>query len=147
MAEHVNHPAHYNSHPSGVECIEIIRHYVCDIANVMKYLWRAGLKTEEGMSDKDKEREDLHKAVWYLNDYFQSIIGYPQMNVGNFDHPSGHDVEEIAVHYTDAIANTIRLLWRVGMVTIDGRVIHLPGESQAVYVAMKILNDYIATLE
>ncbi len=25
--ESVNHPKHYNSHPSGVESIDIIRHY------------------------------------------------------------------------------------------------------------------------
>ena len=25
--DNVNHPAHYNSHPSGIECIEIARHH------------------------------------------------------------------------------------------------------------------------
>ena len=30
--EQVNHPKHYNSHPAGIECIDIIRHYTCDIA-------------------------------------------------------------------------------------------------------------------
>ena len=44
MKEQVNHPKHYNSHPNGIECIDIIRHYTCDIANAIKYLWRAGLK-------------------------------------------------------------------------------------------------------
>jgi len=43
----VNHPSHYNSHPSGVECIEITRHYSCMIGAAMKYLWRAGLKPEQ----------------------------------------------------------------------------------------------------
>ena len=57
--EHVNHPQHYNSHPNGIECIDIIRHYVCDIANAIKYLWRAGLKVELGMEDAEKEIEDL----------------------------------------------------------------------------------------
>ena len=36
--EHVNHPKHYNQHPAGIECIDIIRHYTCDIANALKYL-------------------------------------------------------------------------------------------------------------
>ena len=53
--EHVNHPKHYNSHPNGIECIDIIRHYVCDIANAIKYLWRAGLKAELGMEDAEKD--------------------------------------------------------------------------------------------
>ena len=43
-ADSVNHPAHYNSHPSGIECIEIARHHNFNIGNSIKYLWRAGLK-------------------------------------------------------------------------------------------------------
>jgi len=38
MTAQVNHPAHYNSHPSGIECIEIIRPMHCDLANAVKYL-------------------------------------------------------------------------------------------------------------
>ena len=40
-ADSVNHPAHYNSHPSGIECIEIARHHNFNIGNTIKYLWRA----------------------------------------------------------------------------------------------------------
>lgn len=58
----VNHPSHYTSHPSGVECIDIIRHHSCNIGNVIKYLWRAGLK------DPSKEIEDMEKAMFYLKD-------------------------------------------------------------------------------
>lgn len=64
----VNHPAHYNRHPSGVECIDIVRHHDFNIGNAIKYLWRAGLKSEEGVTDIDKHIEDLKKAVWYIND-------------------------------------------------------------------------------
>lgn len=56
----VNHPSHYNSHPSGVECIEITRHMNFNLGNATKYLWRAGLKGDA--------IEDLKKAVFYLND-------------------------------------------------------------------------------
>lgn len=59
--EHVNHPVHYNKHPGGIECIEIIRHYTFDTGCAIKYLWRAGLKTEMGRSNRDKEREDLQR--------------------------------------------------------------------------------------
>lgn len=55
----VNHPKHYNSHPSGVEAIEICEHYGLNIGNVIKYLWRSGLKGDD--------IEDLEKAAWYLN--------------------------------------------------------------------------------
>lgn len=63
----VNHPSHYTSHPSGVECIEITQHHDFCIGNAIKYLWRAGLKKEEGLTDKEKEIEDLKKALFYIN--------------------------------------------------------------------------------
>ena len=56
--ERVNHPAHYNQHPSGVECITIVEQFNFNIGNAMKYLWRAGLK--------GNSMEDLEKASWYV---------------------------------------------------------------------------------
>lgn len=56
----VNHPKHYTSHPSGVECIQITRHMGYNLGNVIKYVWRADLK--------GKDVEDLEKAVFYLQD-------------------------------------------------------------------------------
>ncbi len=55
----VNHPPHYTSHPSGIECIEITRHMGFNLGNAMKYIWRADLKG--GL-------QDLQKALWYIND-------------------------------------------------------------------------------
>lgn len=71
--DNVNHPKHYMSHPSGVECITITRHYCFSIGNAIKYLWRAGLKKELGLSDKLKEIEDLSKAIWYINDRIKQL--------------------------------------------------------------------------
>ena len=73
MKEHVNHPEHYNLHPSGVECIEIAKHYDFCIGNAIKYLWRCGHKSEEGMTDTEKEIEDLEKAVWYINERIRTL--------------------------------------------------------------------------
>ena len=56
--ERVDHPRHYNLHPSGVECIDIIEHLGFNVGSAIKYLWRAGLKTED-------PTEDLEKAAWY----------------------------------------------------------------------------------
>ena len=53
----VNHPPHYTSHPSGIECIQITEHMSFLMGNAMKYLWRADLKN--GV-------EDLKKAAWYI---------------------------------------------------------------------------------
>ena len=72
----VNHPEHYNSHPSGIECIEIARHHNFNIGNTIKYLWRAGLKSEEGMEDTDKQVEDLNKAIWYIQDEIKRITEF-----------------------------------------------------------------------
>lgn len=55
--DRVNHPAHYNSHPSGIECISVTEHLNFCLGNAVKYLWRADLKGGT---------EDLEKAVWYI---------------------------------------------------------------------------------
>ena len=53
----VNHPSHYKSHPSGIECIQITEHMSFTLGNAMKYIWRADYKNGT---------EDLLKAIWYL---------------------------------------------------------------------------------
>jgi hypothetical protein len=65
--ERVNHPSYYQD-PSGVECITVTRHRDFNIGNAIKYLWRAGLKEEKGLSNKEKQIEDLQKAIFYIND-------------------------------------------------------------------------------
>lgn len=69
----VNHPAHYTSHPSGVECIQITEHYNFCVGNAIKYLWRNGLKGEAGRTDKAKQIEDLEKAIWYINREIENL--------------------------------------------------------------------------
>lgn len=66
MHDPVNKPSHYTSHPSGIECIEITEHYDFLVGNAIKYLWRSGLKKEEGTSERMKHIEDLQKAIWYI---------------------------------------------------------------------------------
>lgn len=56
--ETVNHPRHYNAHPSGVECITIVEHMSFNVGNAIKYLWRA--------DEKGNALEDLKKAAWYV---------------------------------------------------------------------------------
>lgn len=82
-ADSVNHPAHYNSHPSGIECIEIARHHNFNIGNTIKYLWRAGLKSEEGMEDTYKQIEDLNKAIWYIQDEIKRITEFNNKTKSN----------------------------------------------------------------
>lgn len=59
MDDDVNHPRHYTSHPSGVECIQVTEHFNFNLGNSIKYIWRAGLKSTNSL-------QDLRKAMWYL---------------------------------------------------------------------------------
>jgi hypothetical protein len=61
----VNHPSHYKSHPSGVEAIEITRHMNFNLGNAIKYIWRAGLKSNT--------IEDLQKARFYIEDEIRRV--------------------------------------------------------------------------
>ena len=57
--ETVNHPAHYNS--GGIEVIDVIEDWglgFC-LGNALKYICRAGRKTNDPL-------EDLKKAQWYI---------------------------------------------------------------------------------
>jgi len=56
--DNVNHPPHYATHPSGVECVDIAEHLSFSLGNSLKYLWRA--------KNKGHEEEDLKKCLWYL---------------------------------------------------------------------------------
>lgn len=60
MSQHdaVDHPKHYTSHPSGVECIQVTEHMGFNLGNAIKYIWRADLK--------NNSIEDLRKAAWYV---------------------------------------------------------------------------------
>tara|TARA_R110000796_G_C14352573_1_gene411784 strand:- start:266 stop:526 length:261 start_codon:yes stop_codon:yes gene_type:complete len=71
-ADVVNHPAHYNHNKHGVECIEAIQASMSDDefkgylkGNAIKYLWRYGYK--------DKPKQDLDKAQWYLNKLIEEV--------------------------------------------------------------------------
>ena len=123
MEEQVNHPGHYNRHPAGIECIDIIRHYTCDIANAIKYLWRAGLKKETGMEDADKEVEDLRKALWYIGDYTASRrLSGPRQDVlaRSADtvlyEETGYHISNVETGFSPHVASAIGALLRVGIV-------------------------------
>lgn len=59
MSDNVNRPAHYNGHPSGIECIQITEHMGFNLGNAVKYIWRCDLKQDA--------IEDLEKARWYID--------------------------------------------------------------------------------
>lgn len=73
--DQVNHPKHYTSDPSGIECIDVTRYRNFNVGNAIKYLWRAGLKEDKDRKLIDKQIEDLNKAVWYLVDEIHRLGG------------------------------------------------------------------------
>lgn len=71
----VNSPHHYTHHPSGVECITISEWFGFNLGNVIKYVWRAGVK---GDSDPIT---DLKKARWYIDREIARLEGLPDKGV------------------------------------------------------------------
>ena len=61
MNDPVNHPSHYTT--GKIEVIDFITDKKLDFCrgNAVKYIVRAGLK------DPSKEKEDLQKAIFYIN--------------------------------------------------------------------------------
>lgn len=75
MNDRVEHPSHYTwlKKLCGIEAIDITRNMNFNLGCALKYILRAGHKEEEGMSIKEKQIEDLEKAVWYLTDEINRI--------------------------------------------------------------------------
>lgn len=67
MSDMVNHPSHYTSHASGVECIDVAEHMNFCLGNAVKYIWRSGLKGDP--------IEDLRKARFYLDREINRLDG------------------------------------------------------------------------
>lgn len=63
----VNHPSYYAD--GNIEVIDYIedKNLGYHLGTAIKYISRAGKKHEQGMTAKEKEIEDLRKAVWFIN--------------------------------------------------------------------------------
>lgn len=81
--DEVNHPAHYTQHPSGIECIQISEHFNFCLGNAIKYIWRAGLKSDDKL-------KDLKKAAWYIDREIERLGGSVELVK-----QSGHSLESI----------------------------------------------------
>jgi len=57
VADLVNHPPHYTSHPSGTECLDVVSLLGFCLGNALKYVWRF---------DQKGGVEDLKKANFYF---------------------------------------------------------------------------------
>jgi hypothetical protein len=71
-------PDHYRSHPSGVECILISREFSFCLGNVIKYVWRAGVKTRDPLQDLRKARRYLDEEIVRLETLAQPAATEPR---------------------------------------------------------------------
>lgn len=96
----VNHPSHYNKHPLGIECKDVI--WVvpgCFTSQAMKYLWRYRYK--------GKPVEDLEKAIWYLKEEVQKMMTHPKLDPAEWltKHPENRDIDDV----TKGMSNNISM--------------------------------------
>ena len=65
--EQVNHPNHYGGEDNPYEAIKVIDAWDLgfSLGNTVKYISRAG--------KKDKELQDLKKALWYLRHHIETL--------------------------------------------------------------------------
>lgn len=63
IKNNINHPHYYGGEDNRYEAIKVIEAWNLNfcLGNVVKYISRAGKK------DKENEKQDLEKALWYLN--------------------------------------------------------------------------------
>ena len=68
-SEQVSHPSHYAwlKDLCGVEPLDVCRHLDFNTGNAIKYLLRKG-KVDGNKTNTEKRIEDLHKAVFYIQD-------------------------------------------------------------------------------
>ena len=69
MGEMINHPNHYGGENNVYESIKVIDAWGLgfSLGNTVKYISRAGKKV------KEKELEDLKKALWYLQHHIDTL--------------------------------------------------------------------------
>jgi hypothetical protein len=67
MSELVDHPQHYQG--KGIEAIDVIEAFELNFAlgNAVKYILRADKKANK--------KQDLEKALWYINRELEKFVG------------------------------------------------------------------------
>jgi hypothetical protein len=112
----VNHPPHYADVIPGVECIEIARQFNFNCGNLIKYIWRAGVKGEAGIGLLQKELEDLNKAKFYLEDEIKRTDDLSESDVYmNIHNSTGEKFEsyreKVYPHITENRKGIMEALW------------------------------------
>jgi len=97
----VDHPKHYNNHPSGVEAIEIVQYMGFCLGNAFKYVYR--YQHKNGL-------QDIEKAIWYLKRQQTIIINKKLVAT----HTATNDFYKILSAEPNAdIKKVLQIIWDV----------------------------------
>ena len=101
--ETVDHPPHYQKHPSGLEAIDVCEGLSFCLGNAVKYLWRAG--------KKGPALEDLQKARWYLERWIGQKYSPDRVEIIN----AAHETSRMMTRVREADPNSPlgRVLWSI----------------------------------
>ena len=66
-------PEYCRKYPSGVECIDITKHYSFSISKHIKYTWKFYINQEDGYFSIEKEIKDLNKILRYVQDRIKQL--------------------------------------------------------------------------
>lgn len=83
----VNHPSHYEKGNGHIECIDLLDYMTAGYTGIFameigqaKYLYRAGSKSEDGLTQKEKSIQDVKKFLWYMRNFYKKAEEYIQNN-------------------------------------------------------------------
>lgn len=111
MVDNVNHPKHYADVIPDVECIEVARTLSFNCGNVVKYVWRAGVKVDANRNIIEKEIEDINKAIFYIKDEIANrpsqLIGESVETVDQLFNQSSDWMKYIVSHFNENRRNVI----------------------------------------
>jgi len=65
----------YYQLPNGVQAWDVVRYLDFNCGAAVKYCTRAGRKHELGMTDKEKQIQDLNKAMDHIKDEIINVLG------------------------------------------------------------------------
>lgn len=119
LTERINHPAHYGGADNPYEAIKVIEAWRLNFScgNALKYIIRAGKKDVAWGDALANAREDIRKAIWYLERQYRGLQdGYPAAwtsdCVETWQGPAGYSVEEVIVgcHLNPVLMEVLRTI-------------------------------------
>lgn len=114
----VQRPEHYNRHPSGVQPIDLAEHLTYNFGSALKYCWRRDLK--------GATRQDLEKALWFLQRQDRLLCLLPAYPTRQMVLPGSEAVVGVLAKRVQDQTSADDLLHRVMQVLIEAVARSLP---------------------